>query len=92
MRLKLFFLSLFIAIASLRGLAQDDVVTPGNARQKMKEQHDQEEKKYLEDVKKHQDKQGKAGKKRMKKHLKQSQKLRKTQNLPWYRRLFRRRK
>lgn len=92
MRFKLFLISLFIGVASMQGLAQNDVVTPENARQKMKEQHDQEEKKYLEEVKKHQDKQGKAGKKRMKKHLKQSRKLRKTQNLPWYRRLFRRRK
>jgi|GEM_PF-1228059 len=92
MRFKLFLISLFIGMASMQGLAQNDVVTPENAHQKMKEQHDQEEKKYLGEVKKHQDKQGKAGKKRMKKHLKQSQKLRKTQNLPWYRRLFRRRK
>lgn len=92
MKLKLVLISLFLGAATIQGLSQNDVVTPENARQKMKEQHDQEEKKYLEEVKKHQDKQGKAGKKRMKKHLKQSQKLRKTQNLPWHKRLFRRRK
>lgn len=92
MKLRTLIAGLFICLAPFQVLAQNDVVTPGNAQQKMKEQHDQEEKKYLQEVKNHQDKQGKAGKKKMKKHLKQSKKLRRNQNLPWYRRLFRRRK
>ena len=92
MKLKVLIAGILLYCAPSHLLAQPDVVTPGNAQQKMKEQHDQQEKKYLQEVKNHQDKQGKAGKKKMKKHLKQSRKLRRNQNLPWYRRLFRRRK
>ena len=43
-------------------------------------------------VKQHQDLQGKKEKRRMKKHLKKSQRQRKTGNLPWYKRIWIRRR
>jgi len=72
--------------------AQNDVITPENAEAKKKEQHDQIEKEYLNRVKLHQDLQGKKEKKRMKRHLKKSQRVRKYGNLPWYKRIWIRRK
>lgn len=70
----------------------NDVITPENAGAKKKEQHDKIEKEYLDRVKQHQDLQGKKEKKRMKKHLKKSARLRRKGNKPWYERMWIRRK
>lgn len=70
----------------------NEVITPENAEAKKKEQHDKIEKEYLDRVKLHQDLQGKKEKKRMKRHLKKSARLRRKGNKPWYRRMWVRRK
>ena len=91
MKTILFSLFFFIGIAAW-GQPENDVITPENAGAKKKEQHDKIEKEYLNRVKQHQDLQGKKEKKRMKRHLKKSQRLRKYGNLPWYKRIWIRRK
>lgn len=72
--------------------SQNDIITPQNAEQRKKEQHDEIERKYLDATEKHQANQGKKGKKAMRKHLRYSKRLRTGRNLPWYRRMFIRRK
>jgi hypothetical protein len=83
----------FFLLLGINTFAQSsDVITPENAGAKQKEQHDKIEKEYLTRVKQHQDNQGKKEKRRMKKHLKKSARHRRTGNLPWYRRMWIRRK
>jgi hypothetical protein len=88
----LFFFLFFLFGVAAFAQPSNDVVTPENAGAKKKEQHDKIEKEYLNRVKQHQDLQGKKEKKRMKRHLKKSQRQRKSGNLPWYRRMWIRRK
>ncbi len=73
------------------GQPDNTVITPENSRAKRKEQHDLIETEYLQRVEKHQDAQGKKGKKRMRKNLKKSQRLRRLGNMPWYKRMWVRR-
>ena len=91
--MKAFIFSFFF-ILSVAASAQpgNDVITPENAASRQQEQHDKIEKEYLNRVKQHQDLQGKKEKRRMKKHLKKSQRQRKTGNLPWYQRIWIRRR
>jgi hypothetical protein len=73
------------------GQPKNDVVTPENAHAKQKEQHDKIESDYLKKVEKHQDAQGKKGKRQMKRHMKKSQRMRRMGNLPWHKRIWVRR-
>jgi hypothetical protein len=91
MKNLLFFFFFLLGIAA-NAQPGSDVITPENAGAKKKEQHDKIEKEYLNRVKQHQDLQGKKEKKRMKRHLKKSQRLRRYGNLPWYKRIWIRRK
>jgi hypothetical protein len=70
---------------------ENDVITPENSGAKRKEQHDQIENDYLKNVEKHQDAQGKKGKKKMKRHMKKSMRMRRLGNKPWYKRMWIRR-
>jgi len=90
--MKQFFFAFFILFGISTFAQPNDVITPENAGAKQKEQHDKIEKEYLTRVKQHQDMQGKKEKRRMKKHLKKSARHRRTGNLPWYRRMWIRRK
>jgi type VI protein secretion system component VasK len=83
-------LFLFIGVAAW-AQPENDVITPENARSKQKEQHDKIEKDYLENVEKHQDAQGKKGKRQMKRHMKKSIRSRRLGNIPWYKRIWIRR-
>jgi type VI protein secretion system component VasK len=88
--------TLFIAIFLTVGISAwaqpgNDVITPENARAKQKEQHDKIEKDYLDNVEKHQNAQGKKGKRQMKRHMKKSQRMRRLGNMPWYKRMWVRR-
>ena len=83
-------LFLLVTVISF-GQPNNDVITPENAGAKQKEQHDQIESEYLKKVEKHQDAQGKKGKRRMKRHMKKSQRMRRIGNLPWYKRMWIRR-
>jgi hypothetical protein len=89
---QLFFAFFFFLGISVYAQPGNDVITPENAGAKKKEQHDKIEKEYLNRVKQHQDLQGKKEKKRMKKHLEKSLRHRRTGNLPWYKRMWIRRK
>jgi hypothetical protein len=77
-----------VLLTSKLAVGQNDVITPQNAEQRKKEQHDQIEKKYLDATEKHQANQGKKGKKAMRKHLRYSKRLRTGRNIPWYKRIF----
>ena len=90
MKTILFSLLLFIGIAAWAQPA-NDVITPQNARAKQKEQHDKIEQDYLKNVEKHQDAQGKKGKRQMKRHMKKSMRSRRLGNIPWYKRMWIRR-
>jgi type VI protein secretion system component VasK len=85
-------LSLFLLIG-ISAWAQpgNDVITPENARAKQKEQHDKIESDYLKNVEKHQNAQGKKGKRQMKRHMKKSQRMRRLGHMPWYKRMWVRR-
>ncbi len=83
-------LFLFVGISAF-GQSDNDVITPENSRAKRKEQHDKIENDYLKNVEKHQDAQGKKGKKKIKKHMKQSMRMRRLGNKPWYKRMWIRR-
>ena len=90
--MKLFFLLLFFITAGLvNGQPDNDVITPENSRAKRKEQHDKIENDYLKSVEQHQDAQGKKGKKKMKRHMKKSMRMRRLGNKPWYKRMWIRR-
>ncbi len=89
---QLLFVFFFLLGTNVYAQQENDVITPENAGAKKKEQHDKIEKEYLNRVKQHQDLQGKKEKKRMKKHLKKSARQRRTGNLPWYKRMWIRRK
>ncbi len=84
-----FLFSLF-ALASF-GQPGNDVITPENARAKQKEQHDKIESEYLKNVEKHQNAQGKKGKRQMKRHMKKSQRMRRVGHMPWHKRMWVRR-
>lgn len=83
----LFFFTSFVAFAQ----PGNDVITPENAHAKQKEQHDKIERDYLENVEKHQNAQGKKGKRQMKRHMKKSMRMRRLGNKPWYKRMWIRR-
>jgi hypothetical protein len=70
---------------------ENDVITPENSGAKRKEQHDKIESEYLKSVEKHQDAQGKKGKRQMKRHMKKSMRSRRLGNMPWYKRMWIRR-
>jgi hypothetical protein len=90
--MKLIFFFLFLLVGTVvYGQPGNDVITPENARAKQKEQHDQIEKEYLKNVEKHQNAQGKKGKRKMKRHMKQSMRMRRLGNKPWYKRIWIRR-
>jgi len=90
--MKLFFFLLFFATGTFAfGQPDNDVITPENSRAKRKEQHDKIEKDYLKSVEQHQDAQGKKGKKKMKRHMKKSMRMRRLGNKPWYKRMWIRR-
>ena len=89
---KLLFFFLFLLGTAANAQPGSDVITPENAAAIKKAQHDKIEKEYILRVKQHQDFQGKKEKKRMKRHLKKSQRQRKFGNLPWYKRIWIRRK
>ncbi|MFN4885040.1 MAG: hypothetical protein ACK5EW_01250 [Bacteroidota bacterium] len=89
--IRIVILGLFLVLTQL-AWSQNDIITPQNAEQRKKEQHDEIERKYLDATEKHQVNQGKKGKKAMRKHLRYSKRLRTGRNLPWYRRMFIRRK
>jgi|688.fasta_scaffold1635081_1 hypothetical protein len=91
MKHLLFFLFFLFGVGAF-AQPSNDVVTPENAEAIKKAQHDKIEKEYLNRVKQHQDLQGKKEKKRMKRHLKKSQRQRRSGNLPWYKRMWIRRK
>ena len=91
MKHLVFFMFLLLGVGAF-AQPSNDVVTPENAAALKKAQHDKIEKEYLNRVKQHQDLQGKKEKKRMKRHLKKSQHQRRSGNLPWYRRMWIRRK
>ena len=77
---NLFFFLFFLFGMGSFAQTTNDVVTPENAEAIKKAQHDKIEKEYLHRVKQHQDFQGKKEKKRMKRHLKKSQRQRKFGN------------
>lgn len=83
-------LFLFLGVSAF-GQSENDIITPENSRAKRKEQHDQIENDYLKNVEKHQDAQGKKGKKKMKRHMKKSMRMRRLGNKPWYKRMWIRR-
>jgi hypothetical protein len=89
--IRVIFISVLIFL-SKGAFAQNDIITPENAERRKKEQHDKIEREYLDATEQHQDKQGKKGKKAMRQHLRYSKKLRTGRNLPWYKRMFIRRK
>jgi len=90
--MKQFSLILFLFIGfSAFGQPDNDVITPENSRAKRKEQHDKIEKEYLNNVEKHQDAQGKKGKRKMKRHMKKSMRMRRLGSKPWYKRMWIRR-
>ena len=90
--MKQLFLLIFLTIGSLGyGQTNNDVITPENSGAKRKEQHDKIESEYLKSVEKHQDAQGKKGKRQMKRHMKKSQRSRRLGNMPWYKRMWIRR-
>lgn len=90
--MKLFaFLAFFFASSVAFSQPGNDVVTPENARARQKEQHDKIEREYLENVEKHQNAQGKKGKRQMKRHMKKSMRMRRLGNKPWYQRMWIRR-
>lgn len=89
---KILFICFFLMSVGVFAQPGNEVITPENAKAKKKEQHDKIEKEYLDRVKLHQDLQGKKEKKRMKRHLKKSARLRRKGNKPWYRRMWVRRK
>jgi hypothetical protein len=89
---QLLFSFFFLLSVGLYAQPGNDVITPENAGARKKEQHDKIEKEYLNRVKQHQDLQGKKEKKRMKRHLKKSARLRRKGNKPWYKRMWIRRK
>jgi hypothetical protein len=84
------FFFLFCAITFF-GQPGNDIITPENARAKQKEQHDKIENEYLKNVEKHQNAQGKKGKRQMKRHMKKSMRMRRLGNKPWYKRIWIRR-
>jgi hypothetical protein len=90
MRTLLLSLFLFVGISAW-AQPTNDVITPENAHAKQKEQHDKIEKEYLSNVEKHQNAQGKKGKRKMKRHMKKSQRMRRLGNMPWYKRMWVRR-
>lgn len=84
--------TLFILIGlSAFGQPGNDVITPENSASKRKEQHDKIENDYLKNVEKHQDAQGKKGKRKMKRHMKKSMRMRRLGHMPWYKRMWVRR-
>lgn len=87
----LIFLVFFFMVFVAFGQPGNDVITPENARAKQKEQHDKIERDYLESVEKHQNAQGKKGKRKMKRHMKKSMRMRRLGNKPWYKRMWIRR-
>jgi hypothetical protein len=82
-----FFFMSFVAFSQ----PENDVITPENARAKQKEQHNKIESDYLQNVEKHQNAQGKKGKRQMKRHMKKSMRMRRLGNKPWYKRMWIRR-
>ncbi len=88
---QLIFLVFFFMSFVAFGQPENDVITPENARAKQKEQHDKIERDYLENVEKHQNAQGKKGKRQMKRHMKKSMRMRRLGNKPWYKRMWIRR-
>jgi hypothetical protein len=82
-----FFFMSFVAFSQ----PENDVITPENARTKQKEQHNKIESDYLQNVEKHQNAQGKKGKRQMKRHMKKSMRMRRLGNKPWYKRMWIRR-
>ena len=91
--MKQLVLFIFLAIGSLGyGQPNKDVITPENSGAKRKEQHDKIESEYLKSVEKHQDAQGKKGKRQMKRHMKKSLRSRRFGYKPWYKRMWIRRK
>jgi len=88
---QVFFFLFFLMGTIVFGQPENDVITPENSRAKRKEQHDKIENDYLKNVEKHQDAQGKDGKRKMKRHMKKSMRMRRLGNKPWYKRMWIRR-
>jgi hypothetical protein len=88
---QLIFLLFFLTGLVAFGQPGNDIITPENAHIKQKEQHDKIENDYLKSVERHQDAQGKKGKRKMKQHMKKSQRMRRLGNKPWYKRMWIRR-
>lgn len=85
-------LILSIVASSTLLWGQDDVITPENAERKREEQKEKIVKEYQDKVEKHKKAQGKKKYREMKRNEKAQKKLHSGRNLPWYKRIFRRRK
>ncbi|MFY7970705.1 MAG: hypothetical protein ACOVOO_02115 [Flavobacteriales bacterium] len=89
----------FILLAGISAQAQkrppkqkDDVQTRENAVEREKAQKAEKQAEYVARSEHHSNLQDKATKKRMKKNLKRSQKHSWGKEVPWYKRIFRRRR